>query len=134
MVEWPLLDCVEAAGGQVVLHATEPGERTIMPNLGAAADAGDPRTVLADHYFEHVVDVFQRPNDRLYAWLRPRLAERRVRGLVLWAHVGCDLWRAEAASLREAFGLPLLLLEAHTTCGVAPRDLNRLEAFLESLR
>ena len=35
-----------------------------------------------------------------------------MRGIVLWHFTGCDLWRAEAQTLREAFGLPVLLLEA----------------------
>jgi benzoyl-CoA reductase/2-hydroxyglutaryl-CoA dehydratase subunit BcrC/BadD/HgdB len=132
--DWPLLDRLEEAGGWVAVHAAEPGERTLLPALGPVAEASDPQTALADHYFDHLVDVFPRPNDRLYEWLGPRLAERRVRGLLLWAHVGCDLWRAEAASLREAFGLPLLLVEAHTAGGVTTRDLNRLQAFIESLQ
>jgi benzoyl-CoA reductase/2-hydroxyglutaryl-CoA dehydratase subunit BcrC/BadD/HgdB len=89
---------------------------------------------LADHYFDHGVDVFHRPNSRLYAWLGARLAERRVRGIVLWVHVGCDLWRAEAASLREAFGLPILILDEHEARDIGPRALTRLDAFVESLR
>jgi hypothetical protein len=62
------------------------------------------------------------------------LAERRVRGIVLWVHVGCDLWRAEAASLRETFGLPLLVLDSLDARAGGLRDLNRLAAFIESLQ
>jgi hypothetical protein len=90
-------------------------------------------TALCDHHFGHLVDVFQRPNSRLYSWLGARLAERKVRGIVLWVHVGCDLWRAEAASLREAFGLPVLVLDSPDVRGGGVRDLNRLVAFIESL-
>ncbi len=78
--------------------------------------------------------MFQRPNTRLYSWLKPRLASRRVRGIVLWLFTGCDLWRAEAQTLRETFGLPVLLLEAGGEPGAAPRELNRLQAFVETLR
>jgi hypothetical protein len=61
-----------------------------------------------------------------------RLTARQVRGIVLWHYVGCDLWRAEAQPMREAFGLPVLLLDADEA---APnRNTGRLEAFLESLR
>jgi hypothetical protein len=88
----------------------------------------------ANHYFDHCVDVFQRPNTRLYAWLEARLAERGVGGIVLWVHVGCDLWRAEAASLREAFGLPVLVLESQEAGAGGLRDANRLAAFFEALR
>ena len=129
---WPLFEAVAAAGGCVVLNATEPGERCLLPPLPTRAPGQDPLIALADHYFDHAVDAFHRPNSRLYDWLRPRLAERQVCGIVLWYHIGCDLWRVEAQPLREAFGLPVLLLEAD---GAAlSRSTNRLEAFLESFR
>jgi hypothetical protein len=87
---------------------------------------------LARGCLANCVDVFQRPNTRLYDWLRERLTARQVRGIVLWHYVGCDLWRAEAQPMREAFGLPVLLLDADEA---APyRTTGRLEAFLESLR
>ena len=88
--------------------------------------------LLARGCLANCVDVFQRPNTRLYDWLRERLTARQARGIVLWHYVGCDLWRAEAQPLREAFGLPVLLLDADEA---APqRNTGRLEAFLESLR
>jgi len=133
--QWDLFDAIESAGGCVVLNATEPGERCLLPPLPATFQvSSDPLLALCDHYFDHITDAFQRPNSRLYQWLGLQLAERRVRGIVLWVHVGCDLWRAEAASLREAFGLPVLVLDSPEARGGGLRDLNRLGAFLESLR
>lgn len=132
--QWLLFDAIESAGGRVVLNATEPGERCLLPPFPNRAAGQNLPALLADHYFDHAVDVFHRPNSRLYAWLGPRLAERGVRGIVLWAHVGCDLWRAETASLREAFGLPVLVLESHEAGAGGLRDTNRLAAFLEALR
>ena len=88
--------------------------------------------LLARGCLANCIDVFQRPNTRLYDWLRERLTARKVRGIVLWHYVGCDLWRAEAQPMRSAFGLPVLLLDADEA---APRrNTGRLEAFLESLR
>jgi benzoyl-CoA reductase/2-hydroxyglutaryl-CoA dehydratase subunit BcrC/BadD/HgdB len=146
--QWDLFDAIEGAGGRVVLNGTEPGERCLLPALPATQAPGDPGLngpatcgawsqpldALCDHYFDHVVDVFPRPNARLYKWLGPRLTKRKVRGLVLWVHVGCDLWRAEAASLREAFELPVLVLDTAVGRAGGGRELNRLAAFMESLR
>ena len=88
--------------------------------------------LLARGWLANCVDVFQRPNTPLYDWLRERLTARKVRGIVLWHYVGCDLWRAEAQPMRAAFDLPVLLLDADAA---APRrNTGRLEAFLESLR
>ncbi|MCL4177121.1 MAG: 2-hydroxyacyl-CoA dehydratase [Verrucomicrobia bacterium] len=132
--QWSLFDDLESTGGRVVLNATEPGERCLPPPCPIPSPEQPPLPALADHYFDHAVDAFHRPNTRFYDWLGPRLHERQVRGLVLWVHVGCDLWRAEAASLRDAFHLPLLTLDAHVESTGGLRDTNRLAAFIESLQ
>ena len=132
--QWSLFDDIESAGGRVVLNATEPGERCLPPPCPIPSPGQPPLQTLADHYFDHAVDAFHRPNTRLYDWLGARLHERQVRGLVLWVHVGCDLWRAEAASLKDAFQLPVLILDAHVERTGGLRDTNRLDAFLESLQ
>jgi hypothetical protein len=127
-----LLEAIESAGGRIVLNATENGERSVCPQFNMEAGT-EPFDALADGCFENIVDVFQRPNTRLYAWLKPRVRSRAVRGIVLWLFSGCDLWRAEAQTLRETFGLPVLLLEAGETAGISPREVNRLQAFVETL-
>jgi hypothetical protein len=48
--------------------------------------------------------------------------------------VGCDLWRAEAASIREAFGLPVLVIDVHEARQMGARELTRLGAFVESIQ
>jgi hypothetical protein len=149
--QWTLFETIATAGGRVVLNGTEAGERSLWgaspapavnpggaPKLaagvnGKARPAATPMRALARDYLDHCVDVFQRPNTRLYDWLKERLAARNVRGIVLWHYVGCDLWRAEAQSLREAFGLPVLVLEAPESATVPLREQGRVEAFLEAL-
>ena len=119
-----------------MLNGTLTGERGLCPNCKCdqAADAGGGAAALARCYFESITDVFQRPNSGLYAWLKRRLASRKVRGILLWHYNRCDLWRAEAQSLREAFGLPVLPVEAEAAAGTAARARNGLEAFIEMLK
>ena len=131
---WTVLDALEAAGARVALNATEAGERSLLPELALNDFHTDPVGRLAQAYWDHCVDVFQRPNTRLYAWLRPRLACRDIRGMVLWHFVGCDLWRAEAQTLRETFGLPLVQIDADEAKPISPRCLSRLQAFVETLQ
>jgi benzoyl-CoA reductase/2-hydroxyglutaryl-CoA dehydratase subunit BcrC/BadD/HgdB len=137
---WQLLDMIEDAGGRVVLNATEPGERNLWDasppaaGPGTSGAKGGPVERLAASYLDHCIDVFQRPNIRLYDWLKERLAARKARGIVLWHYVGCDLWRAEAQPLREAFGLPVLLLDADEAASDSARNAGRIQAFVESLR
>jgi hypothetical protein len=135
-----VLDAIESAGGRIVLNATEAGERSLGPafrpdpNHTAGRSLPDMLQLLTRACLESCVDVWQRPNTRLFLWLKERLAARQVRGIVLWHFVGCDLWRAEAQPLREAFGLPVLLLDANEAAGDALRQSGRIQAFLESLR
>jgi benzoyl-CoA reductase/2-hydroxyglutaryl-CoA dehydratase subunit BcrC/BadD/HgdB len=132
--DWKWLDEMEAAGARVALNATEMGERSLGPVFDAPDSASPPFDALVRGWCENMVDVFQRPNTRLYSWLKPRLAGRRARGIVLWHFTNCDLWRAEAQTLRESFGLPVLPLETGGEAGAEPRERNRLQAFVESLR
>ena len=129
-----LLDLIEAAGTRIVLNATESGERSLLPAFRLENVSDDPIDAVARGYFENIVDVFQRPNTRLYSWLDGRLTARGVRGIVLWVHTGCDLWRAEAQTLRETFRLPVLLLEADEFSGGSPREANRIQAFVETFK
>lgn len=137
--EWGLFDVLETAGATVVLNGSEPGERCLLPPLPEFDRSKGPLDQLARHYFENIVDVFRRPNSQLYSWLGRYLPERGCRGIIVWVRVGCDLWRAEAASLRETFGLPVLVLDSTVVQGSAaqaalgPRELTRIAAFLESL-
>jgi hypothetical protein len=136
--QWRLFELLEQAGGQVVLNATEAGERSLgseQPSSHLPGGIPSPALrKLARAYLSNCVDVFQRPNSRLYAWLGERMAARGARGIVLWAWMGCDLWRAEAQSLREALGRPVLALDADEAAGGWPRLSGRIEAFLEALR
>lgn len=127
-----LFDSIHCAGGRIVLDATEADERSVLPPL---ADQGlNAFDALVRLYTDGCVDVFQRPNTRLYAWLKERLISRQVRGIILWTYVNCDLWRAEASSLREAFGLPVLLLDADEAQSSSMRNITRIQAFLELLK
>jgi benzoyl-CoA reductase/2-hydroxyglutaryl-CoA dehydratase subunit BcrC/BadD/HgdB len=132
--QWSLLQTIEAAGARIVLNATESGERSLLPAFRLENVSDDPIDAVARGYFENIVDVFQRPNTRLYSWLDGRLTARGVRGIVLWVHTGCDLWRAEAQTLRETFRLPVLLLEADELSGGSPREANRIQAFVETFK
>jgi len=136
--QWRLLDALEGAGSRVVLNATEVGERSLgsPPQAGGDEPARLPESGpgLGQICLERMVDVFQRPNTQLYAWLGERIRARQARGIVLWAYIGCDLWRAEAQSLREAFGLPVLVLDADEVANGWTRLTGRIEAFVESLQ
>jgi hypothetical protein len=138
---WPdfPLDDAQIGTAERSVYAAEtsvdqPGQASAgMVSLPGSCSVNDALLArLARGCLANCVDVFQRPNTRLYDWLRERLTARQVRGIVLWHYVGCDLWRAEAQPMREAFGLPVVLLDADEA---APnRNTGRLEAFLESLR
>jgi len=133
--DYELLRAVEHAGGRFALDATEAGERTLPSPVDIDRLQADPLEELVRIYFDGIADVFQRPNDRLFAWLRGQVAERGVRGIIIRRYVWCDHWHGAVPRLREELALPLLDWDG---AGNDPRAqagaLGRMEAFLEMLR
>ena len=133
--DYELLRIVEDGGGRIALDATESGERTLPPPLDLDRLSADPWDELVRIYFDSIPNVFQRPNDRLFAWLRQEVGRRGVRGVIVRRHVWCDHWHGETPRLREELGLPLLEWDG---IGNDPRaragTIGRMEAFLEMLR
>jgi benzoyl-CoA reductase/2-hydroxyglutaryl-CoA dehydratase subunit BcrC/BadD/HgdB len=133
--DYELLTVVEDAGGRFVLDATESGERTLPAPVDIDRLQADPREELVRIYFDCIPEVFQRPNDRLFTWLRAEVAQRCVRGILVRRHVWCDHWHGEMARLREELAVPILEWDG---AGNDPRAqasaVGRMEAFLEMLR
>jgi benzoyl-CoA reductase/2-hydroxyglutaryl-CoA dehydratase subunit BcrC/BadD/HgdB len=133
--DYELLTAVEDAGGRFVLDATEAGERTLPAPLNIDRLQADPREELARIYFDCIVDVFQRPNDRLFAWLREQVAQRRVRGILVRRYVWCDHWHGEMPRLRKELAVPILEWDGTGNDSRAQAGaVGRMEAFLEMLR
>ena len=133
--DYDLLTAIEDAGGRFVLDATESGQRTLPAPVDADRLKADPREELARIYFDSIPDVFQRPNDRLFAWLRHEVAGRQVQGIIVRRFVWCDHWHGEIPRLRDELPVPVLEWEG---AGNDPRSrasaVGRMEAFLEMLR
>ena len=128
-----LLDQLEAAGGRIVLHATESGEMMLPAPFDAGRMATDPLDALAHAYFDRIPHVCRRPNDGLYAWLANAVAERDVRGIVMLRYLWCDLWQAEKQRIQTILGLPLLELDLTAEPGGDARFALRIQAFIEML-
>jgi benzoyl-CoA reductase/2-hydroxyglutaryl-CoA dehydratase subunit BcrC/BadD/HgdB len=131
--DYRLLDWIEAAGGRVALDASEWGERTLPRPFDPQAVPGDPLTELADAYFG-IPDVFRRPNDPCYEYLRGELAAGRLRGFVFRRYLWCDLWHAELSRLSAWSPVPVLDLDVADREDLSEgRTRGRIEAFLEML-
>ena len=127
-----LFDLVREAGGEVVLDGTSTGERSLVC-FDRRRIREDAIGELADAYLGGIPDVFQRPNSRLYQWMRTRLIEREVRGIVIHYYLWCDTWRAEIQRIREWAPVPVLALDAEDDFPSEVRTAARIQAFLETL-
>jgi benzoyl-CoA reductase/2-hydroxyglutaryl-CoA dehydratase subunit BcrC/BadD/HgdB len=129
-----LFEVIERAGGEVVLDATENGERSLVPPFDRRALANDPRQELIAAYFDGIHDVFRRPNAGLYRYLRQHLEERGVRGILCVRSPWCDLWHAEARRIRDWQSRPVLEIDVIGDDSAAHSLTTRIEAFLETVR
>ncbi|MEN6371711.1 MAG: 2-hydroxyacyl-CoA dehydratase family protein [Armatimonadota bacterium] len=132
--QYSLYDFIEKAGGYVALDATETGERTLPAPFDRRLLNENPMAALADSYFNTIPDAFRRPNSELFKWLKLKLAERGVRGIILRRYLWCDNWNAEAYRLKEWSGLPFIQIDANDDGIVDIRTSSRIQAFMESIK
>ena len=126
---------VSRAGGQIVLDASEHGERTRPAPFERSCVSEDPIGMLVEAYFGSIPDVFRRPNAKLYEWLAARLSERKVRGIIYCRYMFCDLWHAELHRMRSWSPVPILDIDiTHGDDSRPARMLGRIESFLEVLQ
>lgn len=126
-------ECIRAAGGAVVLDATETGELALVPRFERRGLREDPFAELLFAYFS-LPHPARRPNDYFYGWLSTRLAVCRVKGIVFVRHLWCDIWHAELARVREQCSLPVAELDTSGQAGARPRSASRIQSLLEMLR
>ncbi len=133
--DFDIFDIVERAGGHIVLDATETGQRGMYAPFDRRGLRDKPLLELASAYFCGIQDASRRPNSGLYKWLKCRLAEREIRGIIFHRYLWCDMWHAELQRLKEWTGLPVLDIDtAGNNESINQRTSNRVRAFLETLQ
>ncbi len=123
-----IFDIVEQSGGRIVLDATETGERGLCPLFDRRRIRDEPLIELANGYFNGITDASRRPNNELYKWLKSRILDRAVRGIIFRRYVWCDTWHAELCRMKDWAGLPVLDIDAG-----GEAQPNRIHSFLEML-
>lgn len=142
--QWSLFDAVEAAGGRVVLNATEPGERSGLLNQAEAlretvyAAAGAPLPALEMLIAEMLAVHFRSDRDESRVVLGGLVQEatRRVEAVVVSRIPGASHCAWEGAYLREHLaadlGVPAVEIEVPPVCdALLPALRTRLQAVLE---
>jgi benzoyl-CoA reductase/2-hydroxyglutaryl-CoA dehydratase subunit BcrC/BadD/HgdB len=133
--DFDIFDIAEQAGGHIVLDAAETGQRGMCAPFDRRGLRDKPLLELASAYFCGIQDASRRPNSGLYQWLKCRLAEREIRGIIFHRYVWCDMWHAELQRLKDWVGLPVLDIDTAGSNETAKqRTTNRIRAFLETLQ
>jgi benzoyl-CoA reductase/2-hydroxyglutaryl-CoA dehydratase subunit BcrC/BadD/HgdB len=133
--DFDLFDMIEQAGGQIVLDATETGERGLCAAFDRRRLRDEPLMELANAYFGGINDVSRRPNSELYKWLRQEITSRQVKGIIFRRYVWCDLWHAELQRLKDWTDLPVLDIDTDgNNYNEQLRTANRIRAFMEMLQ
>ncbi len=134
-LDFDIFDITEQAGGRIVLNAAETGERGMCAPFDRRRLRDEPLMELANAYFGGIQDASRRPNSGLYKWLKQKLIERKVRGIIFHRYLWCDMWHAELTRLKDWTGLPVLDIDT-TGNNETPthRTTSRICAFLETLQ
>jgi len=133
LADHSLFECIERAGGRIVLDGTEDGERAQRGRFDRHRTREDPLGALTDAYFGTIPDAFRRPNSLLYEWLGRRIPECGARGVILLRYAWCDLWHAETPRLKEWLKVPLIEIDV-TGQSADGRNEVRIQAFMEGLQ
>ena len=133
--DFDIFDIVEEAGGHIALDAAETGQRGMCAPFDRRGLREKPLLELAGAYFCGIQDASRRPNTGLYKWLKCRLADTAVRGIIFHRYLWCDMWHAELQRLRDWTDLPVLDIDTAGNNETAKqRTTNRIRAFLETLQ
>jgi benzoyl-CoA reductase/2-hydroxyglutaryl-CoA dehydratase subunit BcrC/BadD/HgdB len=133
--DFEIFDIIEQTGGRIVLDATETGERGLCAPFDRRGLRDNPLLELASAYFCGIHDASRRPNSGLYQWLKSRLSDRDIRGIIFHRHLWCDMWHAELQRFKEWIDLPILDIDTAGNNEIPnQRTTNRIRAFLETLR
>ncbi|MCL2641873.1 MAG: 2-hydroxyacyl-CoA dehydratase family protein [Phycisphaerales bacterium] len=120
---------IQNCGGQIVLDATETGERCLPAVYDEAAVRNDPMRELVRAYFKSIPDVFRRPDTMLQEYLQREIKARRVQGVLLIRCIWCDLWHAQLGRLKELLNIPVVEIDF----GQDDRNLQRNQTRIDSL-
>ena len=118
----------------MVLDATETGVRGMCGRFDRRSLRDDALRELAAAYFGTIPDASNRPNSRLYQWLKKQLDANGVRGILFHRYIWCDMWHVELARMREWAAVPVLDVDMGDGEAVSAGARQRIEAFLEMLR
>jgi benzoyl-CoA reductase/2-hydroxyglutaryl-CoA dehydratase subunit BcrC/BadD/HgdB len=132
--DFEIFDVIEQAGGNIVLDATETGQRGLCRLFDRDKLTHDPLAELASAYFDGILDASRRPNNRLFDWLGRELTARKIRGLILRRYIWCDIWHGEFYRLKQVARLPVLDIDVNGEEQLSERIISRIQAFLETLQ
>jgi len=128
-----LFDLLQEAGGNVVLDATTTGERTLPAAFNRRALREDPLQILASAYFDFIPDAFRRPNSLLYQWLKEKINERGIQGIIVLRYTWCDTWSGEVQRMKEWCRLPVIAVDIGDETSISARTVSRIQSLLEVL-
>jgi benzoyl-CoA reductase/2-hydroxyglutaryl-CoA dehydratase subunit BcrC/BadD/HgdB len=100
--------------------------------LNRPTESYDPGSLAAEA-FRSVRCARSRPNDGMFDYVESSVRESRAAGLIVRTMKFCDLWFTERVRFREKSSVPVLVMDVSFSTGEAERQVNRIEAFLETL-
>jgi len=123
-------ETVEAMGGALIpINCT--GFQMFPDQPGKLEDFSV--ATLCRVYFESMKCVRCRPNHEMFRYAAEELSSTGAHGLIVKSLKFCDLWFTEKVRMKQAFRVPVLVLDTAFSMGEVERTAVRVESFVQSL-
>ena len=129
-----IFDFLESGGGFVSLDTTFSGGRAFPTQHDNIRSGDNPFDFIAFRNLNFIHDISQRPNTKIFDWLKDKIQRCGIRGIILFAYLWCDMWRAERLRIKEFLDIPLLFLDFDENFKTDERSMGKIMSFMEMLR
>jgi benzoyl-CoA reductase subunit C len=132
---YPVLSLFDQIGLNVVDDSLYNGTRYFLQDVDPSA--APMEGLVNRHLSKDPLSVFHTPRDRWRAYLRRRITENQIEGVIYFPSTYCDPLEFDYPFFKELIGeteIPVLLLETDLQSGSLEQMRTRLEAFAEMVR
>jgi len=92
----------------------------------------DPFGALSSAYFR-LPAIWKRPNHQFYRRLSEKIQKTKLKGVIVFRYVFCDVWHSGAFEMKKRLDVPVLQVDLDDGFRLSASAISRIQAFAEML-